>query len=442
MPIPGNLAEFRRTYQDYSRSILEPAAGELRRLLLTWKGEQYWAGYLINTEFVTGLSVPSPIRSFDVRIKRPESVEDKIRRHPDRFPEGWSLDSVRRMDDALGVRVVVHFLSDLALVHNELFALTDRFAIASDPQPVAYLPSDLFASLRLPYVRQVDKPSGYTSIHYRIQHHGARLASEQRPWFELQLRTLVQDAWAEIEHLVGYKAHKDTKVAVEDETRLISGHLRVIDQHFDLLQARLMRAQQSAEPPADHHRLNPENLPLLLQELDLLAAQREIDGLLRALASHSVATVGDFRARLPRDRKALIEKEWSRVASRDAGTFDIIGLAGQLKADSSDEFVAEQVRGWVELANQTRHRHDNRPLDDFITTLTTDRVNGCNHVRGMALPDHLSVIETQWQEALARSPHPLEIVAVLALLRDDADAHAVADLCHFVLARRFPVVAD
>lgn len=442
MPIPGNLAEFRRTYQDYSRSILEPAAGELRRLLRTWKGDRYWVDYLSHTEFATGVSVPSPIRSFDVRIKRLESVEDKIRRHPDRFPDGWCLDSVRRMDDALGVRVVVHFLSDLSLVHNELLALTERFAIASDPQPVGYLPNDVFASLCLPHVRQVDKPSGYTSIHYRIQHRGSRLSPEQRPWFELQLRTLVQDAWAEVEHLIGYKAHKDTKVSVEDETRLISGHLRVIDQHFDLLQARLMRAQRSAERPADHHRLNPENLPVLLQEIDLLAAQREIDGLLRALASHGVATAGDFRARLPGRRKSLIANEWSQVASRDAATFDIVGLAGQFKADSSDDFVAEQVRGWVGLADQARHQHDNRPLDDFITTLTTDRVNGCNHIRGMALPEHLSVIETQWQEALARGPHPLEIVAVLALLRDDADAHAVADLCHFVLARRSHVSAD
>jgi len=440
MVIPGNLAEFRKTYQDYARSVLEPAAGELRRFLRTLQGDRYWAHYRSDSEFETGLTAPSPIRNFDVRIKRPESVEDKIRRHPDRFPEGWSLDSVHRMDDALGVRVVVHFVSDLALVHKELHALTKQLTITNEPQPIAYLPLEVFEPLGLAHVRQETKPSGYMSIHYRIQYHSARFGPAQRPWFELQLRTLVQDAWAEIEHLIGYKAHKDTKVAVEDETKLISGHLRVIDQHFDLLQARLIRAQQSAKRPADHHRLNPENLPVLLQELELMAAQREIDGLLRALASHGVATVSDFRARLSSHRKALIEKEWSRVARRNAGTFDIIGLAGQFKADSSDGFVVEQVRSWVELANQTRHRHDNRPLEDFITMLTTDRIHGCSHVRSVATPDHLSVIEERWEAALARAPHPLEIVAVLALLPEDADTRTVVDLCEFVLAqhRRVP----
>lgn len=44
-----------------------------------------------------------------------------------------------------------------------------------------------------------EKPSGYKSIHYVVRQEG------QRGWVEVQLRTLIQDVWGQLEHSISYK---------------------------------------------------------------------------------------------------------------------------------------------------------------------------------------------------------------------------------------------
>lgn len=44
-----------------------------------------------------------------------------------------------------------------------------------------------------------EKPSGYKSIHYVVRQEG------QRGWIEVQLRTLIQDVWGQLEHSISYK---------------------------------------------------------------------------------------------------------------------------------------------------------------------------------------------------------------------------------------------
>jgi ppGpp synthetase/RelA/SpoT-type nucleotidyltranferase len=170
-----------------------------------------------------------------MRIKRMESVEDKFRRHPDKYGTDWDAARFRTMDDALGVRVIVYFLSDFTLVHNELHSLADDIEVLGDPPTTAYLPAGLPERLNLGLVDRKDKTSGYASLHYRCRLRRSEVPLEQRPLFEIQVRTLAEHTWAEIHHLIGYKREKETSVEVEEETRIISSHLKVIDEHFDLL---------------------------------------------------------------------------------------------------------------------------------------------------------------------------------------------------------------
>lgn len=125
MPAPDDdILAFRDAYWDYKNQILEPSEAAMRTIFVQWRIHQYWAKHH-NQGHVPGLTVPSPVQRVNLRIKRLESVENKIRRHRKTFREGWSEASFRKMDDALGCRIAVYFLSDFTLIHNELHSLDD-----------------------------------------------------------------------------------------------------------------------------------------------------------------------------------------------------------------------------------------------------------------------------------------------------------------------------
>ena len=76
---------------------------QMRQLFNGWLDSENWA----KKRSQTRLPSPSPIEHRWNRIKRPESVVDKILRRSDLFPEGLSLASVRKMNDAVAGRLTV-----------------------------------------------------------------------------------------------------------------------------------------------------------------------------------------------------------------------------------------------------------------------------------------------------------------------------------------------
>ena len=116
---------------------------------------------------------------------------------------------------------------------------------------------------------------------------------EARPWIELQVRTMVEDVWAEIEHVQGISQGKRTSFAVRSQFRILSSMLQAIDEHFNFLSEELSRFQEEVTY-TDADPLNAENLPAVLSELGIGCAQREIDGMLKLLTSRGVERVGDL----------------------------------------------------------------------------------------------------------------------------------------------------
>ena len=414
-PPDDDILAFRDAYWDYKNDVLEPTEAEMRALFGRWRSHHYWAKHH-NQGHVPGLTIPSPVQRTEFRIKRLESVENKIRRHPDNFADGWSPASFRTMDDALGGRVVVYFLSDFTLIHNELHSL-EELEICSHPRTTAYLPEGLPERLNLGEVDRRDKESGYASLHYRCRlRHPSGVDTEDRPWIEIQVRTLVEDAWAEVHHLIGYKRDKETIVEVEEETRIISAHLKVIDQHFDLLRVRLGRAQEAAPRPKSKDPINAENLPVLLREMALEADQREIDGLLRAMTSRGMRNVKELRARATPERLALIRTDWQRLTGRPAQTFDIVGVLGTFSAGAADDDLKQRIEEWAEVANRWRRRRDDGDLDRIFRALHYHGVVGAKAIAARASSERLAAIRSTWLDVTGSPPTSLQVVSILAIL--------------------------
>lgn len=341
-------ATFLREYGDYVAHVLKPARQEVKKLLGEWREPGFWSRYKGSRQ-----PDPSPVQRVRTRIKRPESVVDKIKRKPSEFPSGLGRESFEGMQDALGARLIVYFLHQLPLIDKELQRPDSPFEISKDAPPVAYLSQDLVSRLSLQDLARADKDSGYASVHYVLRLRKNSPSQDKRPWFELQVRTLVEDTWAEIEHILGYKPQKRTSLAVTRQFQIISGLLRSIDEHFSFLAQEQARFQgeisyQDTDP------LNPENLPSVLAEVGLSCAQREIDGMLKVLTSRRHETVGKFRLIATPKRIEIIRNTYLHTVGRSPVDFEVIANLANLDGCRNDDEIIERVKGQIQFLHVWR----------------------------------------------------------------------------------------
>ncbi len=118
-----------------------------------------------------------PVEHILARIKSDDSMREKCRRKG--LPE-TTESALTKVYDALGVRIVCAFLSDV-------YALRDHIAASPDFEVVEERDYILNA-----------KPNGYRSYHMILR-------SQEGYYVEVQLRTISMDTWAALEHHLRYK---------------------------------------------------------------------------------------------------------------------------------------------------------------------------------------------------------------------------------------------
>lgn len=141
---------------------------------------------------LTGIFEFDPVEHILARVKSDESMREKCRRKG--LPE-TSESALTELYDALGIRIVCAFLSDV-------YAMVDR--IREDPEFEVLEERD--------YIKNA-KPNGYRSYHMITR-------SKEGYYCEIQLRTISMDTWAALEHHLHYK-----KAKMGNE-RLIVGELK------------------------------------------------------------------------------------------------------------------------------------------------------------------------------------------------------------------------
>jgi putative GTP pyrophosphokinase len=157
------------------------------------------------------------------RVKTRESLQEKLRRPANKYH------TLHDVTDVAGVRIICYFADDVDRIGNILESEFDVDA-ANSVDKRTLLDSDRF---------------GYLSLHHivNLTQDRAKLREYRRfaglP-MEIQTRSILQHAWAEIEHDLGYK----TTFAVPDLFRRrfarIAGLLELADQEFG--EVRIARA--------------------------------------------------------------------------------------------------------------------------------------------------------------------------------------------------------
>lgn len=343
IPTAERQRSFLNDYEAYVRDVLEPTRQQMRTFFGLWRRSDYWS----KTTQLSRLPSPSPIQRVRIRIKRPESVVDKIARKPVLFPDGVAISSVETMRDAVAGRIIAYFLANLPLIDREV-RTNENLEISEAEPPVAYLSADLVSRLGLSHLRREDKDSGYASIHYILRFRGGDLPRERRPWFELQVRTLAEDLWGEVEHVLGYKPNKRTSFAVRKTFQIISSQLSAIDEHFNLLFEELGRFQGEGAV-GDDDPLNAENLPGVLNEIGAGCAQKEIDGLLKLLNSRGIETVGALRETGTARRIETIRHVYLAQEGRSPRNFEIVASLPAIRELQDDAEIANVIQTQIQF---------------------------------------------------------------------------------------------
>ena len=133
-----------------------------------------------------------PVEHCLARIKDEDSMREKCRRQ--NLPE-TTESALEHIHDAIGIRVVCAFISDVYSVRDHLRTI-DKVEVIEEKD----------------YIKQA-KPNGYRSLHMILRY-------DNKYYVEIQLRTISMDTWAALEHHMRYKK----KVSKSDA--LISAELK------------------------------------------------------------------------------------------------------------------------------------------------------------------------------------------------------------------------
>lgn len=153
----------------------------------------------------------NPIHHMECRLKSLDSIMEKIER------KGWprEIDSVYKLTDFAGVRVICKYIDDIYKVEESLLRQDDIKLIK-----------------RKDYIKN-PKESGYRSLHIVVE---VPIFLSDRTYnmpVEIQIRTIAMDTWASLEHELKYKRKDDMPEQVLDELQNCAKMMAEIDTKME-----------------------------------------------------------------------------------------------------------------------------------------------------------------------------------------------------------------
>ncbi len=159
-------------------------------------------------------------RSLIYRIKSFNSFLDKIRSKD-------AKDPFQEIMDIVGLRVVCLFRDDVKDVGD---IVKEHFYIIEEDDKINSQDATIF---------------GYMSLHYKAKLKDGQSGSYHEGMkdvpFEIQIRTIAQDARASISHYLGYKKESDIPAELRRDFNALSGLFYVADTHFAMLKQELTK---------------------------------------------------------------------------------------------------------------------------------------------------------------------------------------------------------
>ncbi len=251
------------------------------------------------------------IHDITARLKTPASLAEKLRRK-------GRYSQLSEVTDLVGLRVITYFEKDVTAVARLLEA---HFEVdwENSVDKSKMLDPDRF---------------GYMGVHYVL-----RLEGEAQG-FEVQIRSILQHAWAEIEHDLGYKSREAVPREVQRRFYRLAGLLEMADEEFMAI-----------------HRLSQDYAAQLPQRIQDDPENVFIDAQSMSVLLHD-PTIRELDQQLAQSLNLLLLEGWpdSERAQRLAAALHYAGIksVGQLQKElrrQSEQILAFGVRLQPQLSS-------------------------------------------------------------------------------------------
>jgi len=147
------------------------------------------------------------VHAVTARVKTTQSLRGKLREKKYKRPRS-------QITDFIGVRVITYYRDDVDKVVPILQAAFETHSTASVDKRVKL---------------------GLRTFGYRSVHVIARLKDVTTGWFEIQVRSILEHAWAEIEHEIVYKSGINQPQEIVRRFASLAGTLELLDNEFQEL---------------------------------------------------------------------------------------------------------------------------------------------------------------------------------------------------------------
>ncbi|MCU1416795.1 MAG: hypothetical protein JWP32_969 [Schumannella sp.] len=165
------------------------------------------------------------LHGISTRVKERDSYIEKIQRKAYDRP-------LEQVEDLVGARVVCLFITDLPALRA---VITDVFEVLSEENKIDSGPTDSF---------------GYMSVHYvctlKPENKGTRYEGLAGMKFEIQCRTILMDAWANVSHYLAYKGEASIPAELRREFHALAGLFFIADKHFETLYSASTASDEAA----------------------------------------------------------------------------------------------------------------------------------------------------------------------------------------------------
>jgi putative GTP pyrophosphokinase len=249
------------------------------------------------------------------------------------------------MHDTIGVRILVYFLSQLPLLDQYLRSL-EMFEVSEEIPPEMYLSEDLLRRLGLTYKGR-KKESGYSSIHYVVRLTKSSIPKHNRPFFEIQVRTLAQELWSELEHILAYRPENRIHFSAKRRLQILSRELSAIDEHFNLLYEELLHNQAMVKYEGTDT-LNSENLPAVLAQIGVQCTLKDPHDILKLLSSRGINTVEELLEIATPRRLETIHNNFLSSTGHAPGSFEIIATLATMAGAKNVSAQIERIKTQIE----------------------------------------------------------------------------------------------
>lgn len=249
------------------------------------------------------------IHSVTSRVKPRDSLAEKLQRPTAHYS------SLSEVTDLSGVRITTYFSDGVdkaaELIRRE-FDLLPEFCVDKR----AAIAPDQFGYLSLHYVVQLSKDRSALPEYRRFPHLRC----------EIQLRSILQHSWAEIEHDLGYKVEGDIPRHIRRRFSRLAGILELADEEFlgirdslaeydRALRRKIQDAPECVGLDLDSLRTLVERDPIardldakicLVTHMEVGEGRRPLDGIATSLEALGLTTIQAVQEALRTDSAAIL----------------------------------------------------------------------------------------------------------------------------------------